>query len=738
MAVAGLHNVSPFVPPFFGDSQVSRPSTGASSLFQMWRELEGDRLVSPSHTPRRQLNPSNTSDDMSYSNQGVTCSETEHDDNNSIISEQSTELGENEWERVRHIFRGWRDSVPTGHSSDELSSKNRSGSQWLGENECERVRIVRDWVQMNDAQQRTNRGESGSQIEQVCDGLAVSHPEIGARRPFRRICGRQTLVDLIVRAQWDRKRELECLLERRPVSEFAQRNRIQTMEGLQLMALLRGRFLRIERSIPDKRPSSVAATELVLLRERHTVSGLREGFLSKLDNSASVNSSKSDSSSNDENNGELENTTDMEREVTDIQTASNFVSAEHGSMSQQELVLHVTEIEINVQEVSLDMVSDQQQVSTDVEHEINTTITDEMPLEHEDINYNGSLEVSSELYESRSDVSFDQELAPDLQGNNNGEQFEWLGDEESPWQERLANQLVPNLQDQMQESREDDLQEAIDSWRDVPAGEVGVSNGTSRAFNFPDDDNAQNMEIREIFSRMTRRRVSSLLQSVFRESLDQVLQSHVERLGNHASVDRESDDVSLSPGLVEQETGQHNDDGLAWSPSEVVDWNLFAPTSTLAIEPQPLDFESQITEMLHNGSNQQLGTEWEVVNEFRTDMARFQQRLNNMQSMLEQCMDMQIELQRSVRQEVSAALNRSILTRDESKENHTLHDESQLDYVRKGICCVCHDSKIDSLLYRCGHLCTCSKCAERLVQGPGKCPMCRAPVVESIRAYFIQ
>ncbi|KAB1222564.1 3-isopropylmalate dehydrogenase, chloroplastic [Morella rubra] len=126
---------------------------------------------------------------------------------------------------------------------------------------------------------------------------------IGPERGIRRLCGRQALLDMIKKAETGRQSELQGLLEHRAVSQFAHRNRIQS--------LLRGRFLRNDRVVNSERPTSLAESELGLLRQRHTVSGLREGFSSRVDHTQ-VSSNDSDTSSNDESNG-----------CTDDQTRAN-------------------------------------------------------------------------------------------------------------------------------------------------------------------------------------------------------------------------------------------------------------------------------------------------------------------------------------------------------------------------------------------------------------------------------
>ncbi|KAL1558188.1 hypothetical protein AAHA92_08683 [Salvia divinorum] len=803
MAVAGLRNVPDFARSFLVESQkrdsgrldddLCRRSTRASSLLQMWREIEGEHALSESYRSRQQSNGSDSEcrsirtsvgdgsensdafSPVSYEseNQAFSGSDTEHDDNNSVISEQSSELGEVERERVRQIFRGWMNSCHRGDPSYGSNRKNRA-QRCVSDIQSERVKNLWERAE-NTIQQRSicrsseeGAAQIGSQTVLSSGGLVVNHSEIGARGSLRRLCGRQTLYDLLLKAQSERKRELLSMSEQKPVSDFAHRNRIQ--------ALLRSRFLRNGGLVVEERPSSVAATELGFLRQRQTVSDLREGFLSKLDNtgSAVVNNAAYDSCSNDGNKGEAESTC-IEGGVTGNQIAADLEEpTADGNRNMQELEVHIVEMTepFLVNERSQDDVSVCAQRSSSVkesvfatearqhgacshieDEDMTVTFSNESVLESADLNCSGS---SYDSLNVETAVHVVDDSTTGLEGNTyeefdshdaSAEESRGLVTEveESIGQnvnnftftERDSDQSFPGPsgdnaeeQDQMQESNDWpslEFQEAIDSWLDTPYSEAGESVREVDTTYFPDDDNANSMELRQLFSR---RRVSSLLHSSFRESLDQVLQSHVERLG-HASADWEMESASFPPQIEGDPEQLDHEQSVA--PSESAERNPFMQSSA---SQQLWNVDLQATDFARHYLNQQFGTEWEVIIELRTDMARLQQAMNNMQGMLEACMDMQIELQRSLQQEVSAALNRPISSGDAAKDNQQARDESQWDNVKRGICCLCQHSKIDSLLYRCGHMCTCTNCAENLVQSQGKCPMCCAPAVEAVRAYF--
>ncbi|XP_065208189.1 baculoviral IAP repeat-containing protein 3-like [Planococcus citri] len=59
--------------------------------------------------------------------------------------------------------------------------------------------------------------------------------------------------------------------------------------------------------------------------------------------------------------------------------------------------------------------------------------------------------------------------------------------------------------------------------------------------------------------------------------------------------------------------------------------------------------------------------------------------------------------------------------------------------MNRSKCCVCLKAKLDCVLYKCGHVCTCYTCTELILadRENRKCPVCRSPIKDVIKTYFV-
>ncbi|KAK1266668.1 hypothetical protein QJS04_geneDACA000252 [Acorus gramineus] len=693
LALAGLHTVSMLDSSFLrrdnphsnSRSQSSdRPpiASRASSLLRQWREIEDETAAldrARARISRRQqdhrLNDVSERSESEWSD-GVSRDRPMEVESRDSSREQSPDVGDGERERVRQIVRGWmNEEEPSPRESQqhgENSPRRAAASEVLGETERERVRLVREWVQMAQQRDAASTGSNGDQVNHAGrDGSVTDHEEgqpEHVRRDLLRLRGRQARLDLIVRMVRERERELQGLSEHRAVSDFAHRNRIQS--------LLRGRFLRNGSSVEEERPPSVAARELGQLRQRHPVSGIREGFRFRLENIVRGQASTHSDSSAGNNIREGRNDQSQLNTTLDVLTENQDEAPSNGEDGDihpmQEANREVFE-STNVHD--LDWQESAIQGSDWQDRLTENGITD----------WQASTEAR---YDDWHDGSGEE---PDSNWQENVDQ-DWP--QEAPEDEDGEDSQVPEAHE---EWHEDVSQEAAREWQDEPPDPPRIQRVIPirrlNRFHPPDDESVYSMELRELLSR---RSVSNLLRSGFRESLDQLIQSYVQRQ-TRSTIDWDLQETMPTPASPEQDEEQQRDvadedqeDTIARPPR--------VPPSPPVPPPQPLWNQDLHHTQWPRHSMHRSDIEWDVINDLRADMNRLQQGMSHMQRMLEACMDMQLELQRSVRQEVSAALNRSSGGQDVGEGSSV--DGSKWSHVRKGTCCVCCDSHIDSLLYR--------------------------------------
>jgi len=108
------------------------------------------------------------------------------------------------------------------------------------------------------------------------------------------------------------------------------------------------------------------------------------------------------------------------------------------------------------------------------------------------------------------------------------------------------------------------------------------------------------------------------------------------------------------------------------------------------------------------------------------------QEMEELKNMVRMNFEMQLDIQRAIRQEVAAAL---ASVAGGNVESQTCAPASTSEPLQDGSCLICLDRGVDCVLYQCGHMCVCMTCGLRL-KGQGlNCPVCRAPIRDVIRAY---
>uniref|UniRef100_A0A7S0T6A0 RING-type domain-containing protein n=1 Tax=Erythrolobus madagascarensis TaxID=708628 RepID=A0A7S0T6A0_9RHOD len=253
-------------------------------------------------------------------------------------------------------------------------------------------------------------------------------------------------------------------------------------------------------------------------------------------------------------------------------------------------------------------------------------------------------------------------------------------------------------------------------------GQNSVNGGGSRRGSFP----RQNSWLASLASLAEQHNVTNALESQFRHQLERVL---VER-----QLDvREGNGVLPYYRRLHELNQQQAEYARSHHYYEDVDDQQHQQHALAAAAAQEDHVRDRFSpDAFSTSGGGRTGREFEDGRDTRLAVEALKHEVHVLKNIVHASFDVQLDVQRAVRQEVAAAM----LKTEQQQHNSTVVGHSPRMRSR-GSCVVCCETAINCVLYACGHACACSVCARSLLSAGMQCPMCRAPVRDVVVVYEV-
>lgn len=87
----------------------------------------------------------------------------------------------------------------------------------------------------------------------------------------------------------------------------------------------------------------------------------------------------------------------------------------------------------------------------------------------------------------------------------------------------------------------------------------------------------------------------------------------------------------------------------------------------------------------------------------------------------------------STKQKSELNINETLATPKSVLKKITPNENFEKEFSSE--CSICMNNKVNSVIYRCGHMCMCYECAKETQRRSGDCPICRTQIIDVIRCY---